>query len=187
MTDLRRPPKVQPVRSTWKRVALRQSGVVAPLVSKVKRPRLERAPKPFVIELHTERDFYGAVDLVRFLVPVRARTLNEKLRDHWAGKKWTKSERDATRLLFPAKREVPSGPCATELLRISPGHQPLDKDDNLPGSLKAVRDEVAACLGFRNDEDPRLVWRYAQERGADWGVRITITTWTRMQAKGGVM
>jgi hypothetical protein len=173
---------VKAVRSTWKRAALLATGV-----TKAKpRPKLKRAPKPFIVEVHVERGADAMPELVRFTVPVRARSLNEKLRDHWAGKKWTKSERDATRLLFPSKREVPAGPWAILLNRVSPSVQQLDRDDNLPGSLKAVRDEVALCLGFKDDEDSHLFWRYAQERGADWGVLITITTWARMQAKGGV-
>lgn len=50
--------------------------------------------------------------------------------------------------------------------------RPLD-DDNLRGSLKAVRDGVADVLGL-DDADPRLRWEYGQEPGADYAVRIEI-------------
>lgn len=41
----------------------------------------------------------------------------------------------------------------------------LDVGDNLPASLKAVRDEVAKQLGV-DDRDSRVCWVYAQARGS---------------------
>ena len=63
----------------------------------------------------------------------------------------------------------PALPCTVTMTRISPSAG-LD-DDNLVGSLKAVRDAVADWLGV--DDRDSLTVRYlcAQERGA-WGVRV---------------
>ena len=47
------------------------------------------------------------------------------------------------------------------LTRISPGT--LDREDNLPSAFKAIKDSVAECLGI-DDRDPRVEWRYAQEK-----------------------
>lgn len=60
------------------------------------------------------------------------------------------------------------------LCRISAGF--LDSEDNLTGAFKHVRDAVARWLGFRNDNDKRLVWRYQQQECPQkwYGVRITI-------------
>ncbi len=52
-------------------------------------------------------------------------------------------------------------PLAVTLTRIAP--RKLD-DDNLAFAFKGIRDEVAAYFGV-DDADPRLTWRYAQERG----------------------
>jgi hypothetical protein len=46
-------------------------------------------------------------------------------------------------------------------------------DDNLPGSLKAIRDEVASVLGVDDGDRARIRFAYAQERG-EWGVRVRI-------------
>lgn len=54
-------------------------------------------------------------------------------------------------------------PIDVTLTRMAPGE--LDEGDNLPGSMKAVRDEIAAWFGV-DDRDKRLRWKYAQERTA---------------------
>lgn len=46
-------------------------------------------------------------------------------------------------------------------------------DDNNQTGLKACRDTVAQWLG-RDDGDKRLTWKYAQEPGPAWGVRVEI-------------
>jgi hypothetical protein len=58
------------------------------------------------------------------------------------------------------------------LTRIAP--RQLD-DDNLRGSLKAARDGVADWLGVP-DNDPRIRWDYAQEKGKPktYAVRVDV-------------
>lgn len=60
------------------------------------------------------------------------------------------------------------------LCRISAGF--LDKEDNLRGAFKHVKDAVARWLGFRNDEADRLTWKFQQQECPQkWhAVRITI-------------
>jgi hypothetical protein len=79
-----------------------------------------------------------------------------------------KAEREAIGWMLPPKR--PALPAVITLTRIAPS-QGLD-DDNLQGSLKGCRDAVAAWLSV-DDRDPRIEWRYAQERGA-WAVRVEV-------------
>ena len=57
---------------------------------------------------------------------------------------------------------VPPFAVVVTITRVAP--RALD-DDNLARSAKAVRDQVAELLGV-DDRDPRVTWRYAQERGA---------------------
>jgi hypothetical protein len=52
-------------------------------------------------------------------------------------------------------------PVVVTMTRVSPGE--VD-DDNLPGAMKAVRDELSVWLCEGNDRDPRVQWRYAQKK-----------------------
>lgn len=83
--------------------------------------------------------------------------------------KRVKAEREVT--AWELKRCTrPPVPCTVLLTRMSPGTRPLD-DDNLAGSLKAVRDEVAKWLGVDDGNRSAVRFRYAQVR-APWGVRV---------------
>lgn len=64
---------------------------------------------------------------------------------------------------------LPELPVRVTLTRVSPSVRGLD-DDNLRGSLKAVRDAVAHWL-LVDDADERVQWCYAQRNGA-WGVQL---------------
>lgn len=65
----------------------------------------------------------------------------------------------------------PALPCTVLLTRVAPGNG-LD-DDNLSGSLKAIRDQVAHWLRV-DDRDPLVKWTYAQRRGTrgEWAVEV---------------
>jgi hypothetical protein len=47
-------------------------------------------------------------------------------------------------------------------------------DDNLPPCAKWVRDTVALFLGQDDGPAGPIIWKYAQEPGGAWGVRITL-------------
>lgn len=87
---------------------------------------------------------------------------NEARREHWAQRsRRVKRERAAVRIVLAPNRP-PSLPVIVTMVRCSVGT--LD-GDNAVGSMKAVRDEVAAWLGV-DDADPRVTWRVEQERVA---------------------
>lgn len=72
-------------------------------------------------------------------------------------------ERALGKLAVTANSEsVPPLPVVVTLTRAAP--RSLD-DDNLAYAFKAVRDGVADGLGVR-DNDPRVSWRYAQQKTA---------------------
>jgi len=112
------------------------------------------------------------------------------LREHWA----TKAKRVAEQRALGAMkvRQVTDAADRAGLLaaglvvtltRIAP--RALD-DDNLASAFKAIRDGVADALGI-DDRDPRVSWRYAQERhGSDYGIAVQLATveWTRRQDSG---
>lgn len=101
-------------------------------------------------------------------IPIKTgRGLND--RELWPVRaKRVKREREAVSWVL-VQLERPKLPCSVTLTRVAPSSG-LD-DDGLVGSLKAVRDEVAAWLGVNDRDRMRVRYRYAQERGP-WGVRI---------------
>lgn len=102
------------------------------------------------------------------VVPLRT-SPGQNAREHWAVKaKRVKAEREAVAWSLTAATK-PALPCSVLLTRVSP-RAGLD-DDNLVGSLKSVRDEVARWLGVDDRERFRVRYRYAQTVGP-WGVRI---------------
>lgn len=113
---------------------------------------------------------------VAFVVPIATHSkLNQRI--HWAVRaKENKAERRATwaaargcwRELVPLAAWT--GLHVVTLTRISPR---LLDDDNLRGSLKAVRDEVAALLRV-DDRDPSVRWDYAQQKGKPARVLVSV-------------
>ena len=90
-------------------------------------------------------------------------------REHWRARaRRVKAERDATAwLLRPVVK--PETPCIVQLTRVAPSGG-LD-DDNLPGALKGVRDQIAAWMGVDDRKREIVRYRYAQRRG-EWGVVV---------------
>ena len=65
-------------------------------------------------------------------------------------------------MAFMGRAYAPDPPLTVTMTRIAP--RELDSD-NLAISFKHVRDGIADWLGV-NDNDKRVTWKYAQERGA---------------------
>ena len=101
-----------------------------------------------------------AVVEIPIFIPSRA-----NFRGHTRSKKHRKTvqeQRNVTRLALQAHvKDRPALPCAVTLTRIAPRF--LDWGDNLPMSMKSVRDGVADWFGI-DDADRRLVWRYNQQK-----------------------
>lgn len=86
-----------------------------------------------------------------------------------------KDEFDETfvQMKFVNKVARPTFPCTVKLTRIAP--RQLDSHDNLRTGFKGPVDALAAWLEIK-DNDPRVTWEYAQERGApkQYAVRVEI-------------
>lgn len=99
-------------------------------------------------------------------------TLNK--REHWSTRaKRAKAQREAAHFSCHHSSGAEGRqvlPVAVKLTRIAP--RELDTD-NLAGGFKSVRDGIADWLGIK-DNDPRVTWLYAQERGKpkQYAVRI---------------
>jgi hypothetical protein len=101
------------------------------------------------------------------------RGLND--REHWRVRaKRVKAEKDAAAWELARWAEKPPLPCVVTLTRFAPSNG-LD-DDNLAGSLKGVRDAVAAWLGVDDRDRKRVKYVYEQQRAA-WAVGISFEGW----------
>lgn len=110
--------------------------------------------------------------------------------DHWGKKRARhKQQQHFTNLFFKRAVDKISLPCQITLTRLA--QRTLD-EDNLLSSLKYIRDEIAACIfperivtyvskkgsivqsKGRCDDDPRVVWNYAQQKSKSYGVKVDI-------------
>ncbi|MGE7136018.1 hypothetical protein ACQKIE_00095 [Luteibacter sp. NPDC031894] len=94
-------------------------------------------------------------------------------REHWRKRAArVKAERHAAWFMLGRLGSPPVLPVIVTMTRKSAGV--LD-DDNLQGAMKAIRDGIADYL-YVPDNDPRIQWRYAQERckRGQFGVRIEV-------------
>lgn len=102
------------------------------------------------------------------VVPIRTNNgLNA--REHWRARSArVKHERLSTQLAIGGSIK-PQPPCVVTLTRVAPSNG-LD-DDNLPGALKAVRDQIAEWLGIDDRRRDLVLYSYRQRRGP-WAVEI---------------
>lgn len=100
---------------------------------------------------------------VQFRIEVKtASEANRSRHEHWASRrKRVQRQRVATRLAWIAAGKPKLAVPATVTLTRS-SVKVMDSD-NLVGSIKACRDELAAIAGV-DDGDPRLTFKYAQEK-----------------------
>lgn len=107
-------------------------------------------------------------------IPIRLVSV-ANTREHWAKKaRRAAAHRGAVRMVLATQGKwCGELPVSVTLTRIAP--RPLDGDNN-QAAIKSCRDGVADWLGL-HDNDPRITWQYAQERGAvkQYAVRIDIT------------
>lgn len=102
-------------------------------------------------------------------LPIRTQT-EANAKEHWRTRhQRAKGQRAATKL-YVSQLTAPSLPAEITLTRL--GKRKMD-DDNVPGALKHVRDELAAWIGV-DDGSPLYTWIYRQTVGKEYGVRVEI-------------
>lgn len=98
---------------------------------------------------------------------------------HWSGRsRLVKKQRKALRGALLFHTAPAQGPLTIRLTRVAP--RVLDKKDNNPIAMKAVRDQISEWLGYKDDDHPDLRWFYARatdaaERPGYTAARIEIT------------
>lgn len=119
---------------------------------------------------------------VRIVAPIEAVSeANRHDLRHAQARRTKGQRRDMAAMLLLAGPCVVAGPWKVTLVRIGP--KPLDTD-NLAGSCKAVRDQLAKWLGVDDGTTAPVTWAYEQRRGGvrEYGVEIVVETAER---KGG--
>lgn len=98
--------------------------------------------------------------------------------EHWSKKhKRHKAQKKAIWWAFKRDGTNCHPPCNVKLTRISSRF--LDVGDNLPCSMKYIRDAIAEELtgikiAGRADDDERITWEYAQEKGSPQSIKVEI-------------
>jgi hypothetical protein len=116
-----------------------------------------------------------------FILRIPIKTVSESnSTDHWRKKsKRHKGQKSLVNFYYSLHNTIVKMPCHVILTRISP--RKLDEGDNLPCSLKYIRDAIAACITRdfrpgRADGDNRITWQYKQrkEKPKEYAVEIEI-------------
>ena len=105
--------------------------------------------------------------MIVYDLPIRIESVANK-REHWSKKAArTKLHRFAALAVQPHPL-----PCVVTMIRVAP--RALDDDNNVSG-FKALRDGIAKRLGV-DDNDPRVTWKYGQQRGKakEYAARVEI-------------
>ncbi len=101
-------------------------------------------------------------------------TLNA--REHWSKRAARAAEHRAIArmaLTGPLRAAKMKLPVRVTLTRVAP--RALDPGDNLPASMKGLRDGIADALGV-DDRTPLVTWSYDQRRGKprEYGVEVAV-------------
>ncbi len=110
--------------------------------------------------------------MIAFVVPIRTHSANA--REHWTAKaRRVKAERQATALVAGSMLRGVVGVVSVTFTRLGPR---LMDCDNLAGSAKHVRDEVAKLLNVSDAPSGGVAWRYAQCKAKEYGVEVVVET-----------
>jgi len=100
-------------------------------------------------------------------------------REHWGKRhRRDKEQKAIIRDLMLAKQlQLPGAPWRILLTRVKPHDRRIRflDGDNLQASFKAIRDQIAASLGFDDGDEQVATWSYAQAVGPDYGIEVEIS------------
>lgn len=104
-------------------------------------------------------------------IPIRLASPLNGSHGNWRGPAFRRrAQRDMT-LVCLGGHTLPALPVVVTITRLGP--RKLDSD-NLAASAKSVRDEIAKQFGVDDGDEDAYVWRYAQEKSKEYGVRVEI-------------
>lgn len=137
----------------------------------------KRPPKPPAVRKRKravkliEPSHWRADGIQRFEMPIRTVSENAYRREHWSAiRRRTKTQRAIAAWLLSRHCNSCEPPMIVTLTRLAPR---LLDDDNLRGSLKSVRDSVAAWLGI-DDGNALVRYHYGQQKHGAYGVLVDV-------------
>lgn len=164
-------------------VAVTISGQLQVLTPKVLTPRAKRFEGPVSKRKRVARARVAAeplrrsadVNQVEASIPLRTSNPNNGSHGRWWDSAKTRErEHNFTRYwLANFAQPLPELPWTVKLTRVGRGTRKMDFD-GLVASLKAVRDEIAACGGVDDGNEKMIRFEYAQERGKAYSVQVVI-------------
>jgi len=109
-------------------------------------------------------------------LPIRTVNQNNGSHGHWSiTAKRREREHNITRYVLATLQPMPPLPWLVTMTRFSPGTRRMDFD-GLVASLKAIRDEIAACAGVDDGNEAQIMFAYAQRRETTYIVEVVIQT-----------
>ncbi len=111
--------------------------------------------------------------MISFLIPIRTRS-ETNLREPWQARHKRRKHQRLWGYIYTnqVKPKHIVYPIAVHLTRLGP--QKMDSD-NLPSSMKAIRDGIADAFEVNDGDETMVTWTYAQEKSKEYGVRVKIT------------
>ncbi len=109
---------------------------------------------------------------VELLMPIRA-DVNLNSRASWRAKHRSVKSQKVAVGWFLTRNKPPKEPILVRLTRISPASV-LPDDDNVVGSLKAVRDAIADWAGIDDRHRDRIRFVYEDPVRGPWAVKAVI-------------
>ena len=107
-------------------------------------------------------------------LPIRVRSEGNQREHHFAVHERKKRQKGSTKLVFGAhlaQRPDLKPPFVVTLTRV--GLRTMD-DDNVAFAFKAIRDQIAECLGIDDGDVARLRFRYGQRLAKEYAVEILV-------------
>lgn len=117
--------------------------------------------------------------MIDIKIPYRLQNVSNIYEHHFNRAKRVKKEREFLSILVKPQIHALKLPVSILLVRVAP--RPLDKDDNLRGAFKSVKDILASFFlpelkPGQADDLPCFEWHYAQQKGAtkEYAIRVMI-------------
>lgn len=107
---------------------------------------------------------------MKFVIPCKTVT-ESNAKEFWRVKYARSKQQRAITAQVVAPLEKPSIPCVVQFTRVSRG---IMDDDNLPSSIKHLRDEIAKWLGVDDRHRHIVRYEYDQRRGAPPCIEVEI-------------
>jgi hypothetical protein len=117
----------------------------------------------------------GQLKAIEVTLPIR--TISPNVSEHWTKKhKRQKKEKRWLWIALLEKRHLLRLPCKVTFIRY--GKRELDQEDNLPMSIKFLKDQVAELLtglpNGRGDSNKEIIWIYKQEKAKTYSLKIIL-------------